>query len=249
MEKIIEVLTEIGDDSLILGHRLGEWCGHGPVLEQDIALTNIALDLIGRARFCYQQLAILEQNDRDEDFYPYKRLERQFKNTLLVEFENVDFAYTIVRQFFFDTYYKLFFEKILKCENEILKAIAEKSLKETLYHLKYSSGWMLRLGDGTSTSNEKITKALNELWSYRNEFFINSYSIQFLIENKIIESSDEIQYYFNNQIKEIIQEAKINIPNETYNRKGGRSGIHSEKLGYILAEMQYLQRTYPNSTW
>jgi len=239
----------LADNSLILAQRNSEWCGHGPVLEQDIAITNISLDLIGQARNFYQYAAVLIGNDATEDSLAYLRNEKGFKNCLLVEQPNGDWAQTILRQFFFSTYQYFLYQQLQNSKDEQLAAIAEKALKEVTYHLRWSSEWVIRLGDGTEESHERITKATDELWSYTGELFIavnyeqQSASQGFGVDPGILKES------WKNKIKEIFSEATLTIPTTSSQHSGGKKGIHSEHLGFILTELQYMQRTYPNSTW
>ena len=245
---LLRFLMQWADNSLIIGHRLGEWCGHGPVLEQDIALTNIALDLIGEARHVYQYAAEIE-GDKDENYYPYKRLEREFRNVKLVELPNKDFAYTIVRQFLFDTFHYYFLQSLAVNSDPNIAAVATRSLKETAYHLDFSSDWMVRLGDGTEISHQKIQKACEDYWPYGEEFFM-----------PIVENGEELEYLFGIDLKslkeivihhrnDIINKATLALPKIEYFYSGGKEGLHTEHLGYILSDMQYLVRTYPDAKW
>ena len=246
----LNYLLQWADNSLILGHRLGEWCGHGPVLEQDIALTNIALDLIGEARNIYQYAAEIEGSGKDEDYYPYMRKEREFRNTLLVEHSNVDFAYTIIRQFLFDTYH-YFQLKVLSQQtlDPRIRSIAAKSFKEVSYHLEFSSDWVKRLGDGTHISHQKIQQALDDLWEYGQEFFISNDTDDWAKNSGLDVDLETMKSKVNNLRVAIIEEATLNIPDTQYFKDGGKEGLHTEQLGYILTDMQYLQRTYPGASW
>jgi ring-1,2-phenylacetyl-CoA epoxidase subunit PaaC len=248
-QSTINYTLQIADNSLILGHRLSEWCGHGPVLEQDIALTNIALDLIGQARTLYQYTASIEGNGKTEDDYPYLRDVRQFKNVLLVEQPNTDFAYTMVRQFFFDTFNYFFLKELRETKNETFKAYAEKSLKEVSYHLRFSSEWIVRLGDGTQESHDKMQLALNDLWSYRNECVISNDLDKTMYAEGAGVDLDVVKVKMDKKIEEIINLATLEKPEDGWNHKGGKEGIHTEYLGFILSELQYMQRAYPGSEW
>ena len=245
---LLEFLIQWADNSLILGHRLGEWCGHGPILEQDIALTNIALDLIGESRHIYQYAAKVE-GDKDEDYYPYRRKEREFKNVKLVELPNRDFAFTIVRQFLFDTFHYSFLEVLTESGDSNIGAIAQRSIKESAYHLDFSSDWMKRLGDGTEVSHMKIQTACNAYWPYGKEFFmptiLNGVELEFLFEinlSDLEQKVDHLRY-------DIMNIATIDVPDIDHYYSGGKEGLHTEHLGYILSEMQYLVRTYPDAKW
>lgn len=265
-------LLQLADNAVINGHRISEWCGHGPVLEQDIALINTALDHIGQARNFYQYAASLinqlpataqEQlfNSRfiaqklklgetiTEDDLAYHRDAWDYKNVLLVEQENIDWAYTVVRSFFIDVYNCLLFEKLKNSEDEQLAAIAEKSLKECLYHKKWSSEWVIRLGDGTAESHEKIAKALQERWAYSGELFMDAEADIFASQcGGILPST--LQAAWKEEVAAILEEATLTIPDaNAWMQRGGKIGTHSEHLGYILADMQFLQRAYPGATW
>lgn len=248
-EASIKFLLEWADNVMILGQRLSEWCGHGPILEQDIAITNIALDLIGEARNLYQYTASLEGNNKSEDYYPFLRLEQQFYNVLLVEQPNTDWAYTIVRQNMFDTfhYYKLL--QLKECGDETIAAIATKSLKEVTYHLRYSSEWMIRLGDGTEESHNRMQKALNDLYKFFDELFEISESEQILVQTGIIQDGNEVKSNAIKKFNETINTATLSLPQNVVGRSGGKKGIHSEHMGYILSTMQYMQRAYPEASW
>jgi ring-1,2-phenylacetyl-CoA epoxidase subunit PaaC len=250
MQKAItEYTLRLADTSLILGHRLSEWCGHGPVLEQDIAMANIALDLIGEARNYYQYAALVEGEGRSEDDLAYLRDDRQFRNPLLVELPNGDFGKTILRQFFYDAFHVPFLEKLQFCKDEQLAAIAQKSLKEARYHLKWSSEWVIRLGDGTEESHSRMLKSLQELWMYTGELTTpNAIDTELLKENIAVDL-DEVKVIWTKTVEAILKEATLPYPAKTWMQKGGKEGIHTEHLGYLLAEMQNLQRIHPGCEW
>jgi len=249
MNSLFEYVLRLGDDSLILGHRLSEWCGHGPILEEDIAMTNISLDLVGQATSLLGYAGELEGKGRDADALAFLRFDRDYKNVLLVEQPNGDFGMTMLRQFFFDAYRKPLFEKLQHSTDQHLAAIAEKSLKETKYHLKHSSEWVIRLGDGTEESNARIQESLNTLWRYTNELFFTDEVDNELVEKGIVPSLQEIQIEWNATVTAVLTEATLTIPTNNWKQEGGRKGLHSEHLGYILAELQYMQRAYPNMQW
>ncbi len=249
MNSLFEYVLRLGDDSLILGHRLSEWCGHGPILEEDIAMTNISLDLVGQATSLLGYAGELEGKGRDADALAFLRFDREYKNLLLVEQPNGDFGMTMMRQFFFDAYRKPLFEKLQHSSDKHLAAIAEKSLKETKYHLKHSSEWVIRLGDGTEESNARIQDSLNTLWRYTNELFFTDEVDAELVEKGIVPSLQEIQNQWNATVTAVLTEATLTIPTNNWKQEGGRKGLHSEHLGYILAELQYMQRAYPNMQW
>ncbi len=249
MNSLFEYVLRLGDDSLILGHRLSEWCGHGPILEEDIAMTNISLDLVGQATSLLGYAGELEGKGRDADALAFLRFDREYKNVLLVEQPNGDFGMTMLRQFFFDAYRKPLFEKLQHSTDQHLAAIAEKSLKETKYHLKHSSEWVIRLGDGTEESNARIQDSLNTLWRYTNELFFTDEVDAELVEKGIVPSLQEIQNEWNATVTAVLTEATLTIPTNNWKQEGGRKGLLSEHLGYILAELQYMQRAYPNMQW
>jgi len=241
----INFILSLADSTLILGQRNGAWCAHGPILEQDIAITNITLDLIGQARNFYQYAASLinqlENKNETEDSLAYLRTEREFKNLLICELPNGDWAQTILRQFFFSSFQSLAFELLEKCDDEQLAAIATKSIKEINYHVKWSSEWVIRLGDGTDESHNRMKKAIETLWSYTGEFFTPT-AFDMIDVASLKEKWLE-------KIKTVFEEATLTLPENTFMQTGGKNGIHTEHLGYILAEMQSLQRTYPGAEW
>lgn len=248
-EALFDYVIRQADNCLILGQRLGEWCGHGPVLEQDIAMTNIALDLIGQSRSLYQYAAKVQDEGKTEDDLAYLRDVWQFKNALLVEQPNQDFAYTIARQFYFDTFNYLFYQELVGSSDEQLRAIAQKSLKEVTYHLRWSSDWMLRLGDGTQESHIRIENAINDLWSFTGELFENNEVDTVMKEVKIGVDLSGIKTKWIRKVSEIISKATLNMPEGTWMQSGGKEGKHSEHLGYILSDLQFLQRAYPGAKW
>ena len=248
-EAFYTYIVRLGDDSLILGQRLSEWCGHGPVLEEDIALTNIALDLIGQTNNLYELAVTIENKGKNIDQLAFLRLEKEYENLLLVEQPNVDFGYTIVRQFFFDVYRKLVFEALCNSTDEILAGIAEKSLKETKYHLKHSSEWVIRLGDGTEESHRRVQEAVNTLWKFTDELFYQDEVAQNVIELGLGVDNSNFKATWNSHVEQVLTEATLTPPNNSWQLSGGRKGIHTEHFGYLLSEMQYMQRAYPNMEW
>ncbi len=242
-------LLHLADNPLILGQRLGEWCGHGPVLEQDIALTNTALDLIGQARLLYQYIAGFEEINLNEDSLAMLRYEHEYYNLLLLEQPNKDFGHTITRQFFYDAFNLIQYEALSHHADETLKAIAIKSLKEIKYHYRYSSEWMIRLGDGTPESHAIMQQAVNTLWRYTGEMFqLTTY------ETELIQSGDGVDIAgmetpWRDKVNDIFSRAGLSIPSVEIMLTGGKEGRHTEHMGYILSELQYMQRTYPQMTW
>ena len=244
-------LLHLADTTLILSQRNSEWCGHGPVLEQDIALTNISLDLLGQSRNFYQYAAALINSKTNQSDYPvtedslaYLRKERAFKNLLLVEQPNGDWAQTILRQYFFSQYQYLLFDQMQNSSDEQLAAITAKALKEIKYHLRWSSEWVIRLGDGTAESHQRMLHAIDELWSYAGELFLPAdYEKQNGIDFLLLKDA------WMRSVKAIFDEAALSIPEKVFMQTGGKTGIHTEHMGYILAELQFVQRAYPNSEW
>ena len=249
MNSLFEYILRIGDDSLILGHRMSEWCGHGPILEEDIAMTNISLDLIGQATSLLSYAGEVEGKGRNEDALAFLRFDRDYHNLLLVEQPNGDFGMTMMRQFLFDAFRRPFYERLQFSANKQLAAIAEKSLKETKYHLKHSSEWVIRLGDGTDESHHRIQESLNTLWRYTSELF---YSDEVDVEMQKIGVAPNMSEVFEDwkkTIDAVLEEATLHIPANNWKQEGGRKGLHSEHFGFILTELQYMQRAYPNMEW
>ncbi len=248
-EALLTFLLRIADDRLILGHRLSEWCGHGPILEEDIALGNIALDLLGQSSALYKLAAEVEGKNHTEDDFVYFRDDLQYKNIKLVELPKGDFAFTIARQFFFSQYSVLLFEQLQKSSHKQIAGISGKAIKESSYHLRHSKQWMLRLGDGTEESHFRLHNAVNELWNYTGEMFYTDVNEKLLIENKIIASIDSLQSLWKEKIEECFCEATVSIPQNEFQHSGGRIGKHTEHLGYLLSELQILARSYPDAKW
>ena len=244
-----QYLLHLADNALILGHRLSEWCGHGPALEIDMAMTNISLDLIGQSRNVYQYAAELAGEGKTEDDLAYLRDVPEFRNVLLVEQPNGDFANTIARHFLFDAYNFYFQQKLCESKDERLAAIAEKSLKEVAYHLRWTSEWVIRLGDGTSESHDRIQLAFNNLWSYRGELLVPAEYEKTAVAAGYGVDLISIKPAVEQKTFEILDQATLLRPTDAWMQTGGKTGRHSEHLGFILAEMQFLQRAYPNSAW
>ncbi|MBC7849384.1 MAG: phenylacetate-CoA oxygenase subunit PaaC [Chitinophagaceae bacterium] len=249
MNPLLAYTLFLGDSTLILSQRNSEWCGHGPILEQDIAITNISLDLLGQARNFYTYAASLKGDGSTEDSLAYMRTEREFMNPLIVELERGDWARTILRQFFFSQYQQLLFEQLKDLPDEQLAAIAEKSLKEVNYHVRWSSEWVIRLGDGTKESKQRITTAIFELYSYTGELFEPaSYEVALVATGVAVDPSTLKEEWMEN-VKKVFDRATLELPEPIFMQKGGKQGIHTEQLGFLLAELQYLQRVYPGSEW
>jgi len=252
---LIDYTSHLADNALILGHRNSEWCGHGPVLEQDIAITNIALDLIGQARNFYQYAAHLinessqGKKQASEDTLAYLRDRHEFKNCLLAEQPNGDWAKTISRQFLLSVYQYFLYEKLQESRDPQLAAIAEKSLKEVTYHLRWSSEWIIRLGDGTEESHRRMLSAIDELWQYTGELFEPALYEQRAAEEGSGIDPSSLKPKWEEKVKEVFIEATLRYPDEVSIRNGGKNGDHTEYLSNILADLQFMQRAYPNSEW
>ena len=248
-DQIYNYLLLLGDNALILGHRLSELCGHGPSLETDIALTNISLDFFGQVRNYYQYAAKLKGEDSSEDSIAFLRNERSYYNCILVEQENKDFAYVIVRQFLFDSFHHLLLSELISSRDEQIAAIARKSVKESSYHLRFSSEWIKRIGSGTKESAEKTQRALNDLYPYVHELFIETSVEKLLKEEGIAADITLIKPNYYTNIQAVITEAKLTVPEAPERYANGKNGVHSELLGHLLSELQYMQRAYPGMEW
>jgi len=248
-DNLIQYIFGIADNALILGQRLGELCGHGPSLETDIAMTNISLDLLGQTRSYYQYVAKLLGGNATEDTVAFLRLENEYKNVLLVEQPNIDFGYSIARQFLFDVFHLALLEELQNSKDEMLAAIAKKSIKEVLYHTRFSSDWIRRLGDGTEESHNRIQTAINDLWIFTDELFHRTDADKAMVAEGIGVDVAKLKAKYYQNVIAILEEATLETPQIEYFQKGGKQGIHSEHMGYILTELQYMQRTYPNMTW
>ncbi|HLH40360.1 MAG TPA: 1,2-phenylacetyl-CoA epoxidase subunit PaaC [Bryobacteraceae bacterium] len=242
-----EYLLRLGDNALILSQRLGEWCGHGPVLEEDIALTNVALDLLGQARLWLGYAG--ELTGRDEDQIAFLRDAGEFRNVLLVEQPNGDFAHTMARQFFFDLWHRLLLEKLSASKDERIGGIAAKALKEVAYHRRRSTDWILRLGDGTEESHARMQQAADDLWMYTGELFEMDALDKEMQQAGIGCDLAALREPWLNEVSRVFREGTLEVPKQSWMQRGGKRGIHSENLGHILAEMQFLQRAYPGAKW
>jgi ring-1,2-phenylacetyl-CoA epoxidase subunit PaaC len=246
---LFDYCLRLGDTSLVLGHRLSEWCGHGPVLEQDIALINVALDLVGQSTNLLEYAAKVEEKGRTADDLAYLRESMNYRNALLVEQPNGDFGCTIVRQFFFDAFHYYQFEQLKNSKDETLAAIANKSIKEITYHLRHSKEWIVRLGDGTDESNRRVQDAVNELWTYTGDLFAMNQFDEVLIKEGIAFDLKQLKPAWEKMVKEVMSEAKLALPENNFMQSGSLEGKHTEHLGYLLAEMQSLPRAHPGATW
>ena len=257
---LITYTLHLADNSLILGHRNSEWCGHGPILEQDIAITNMSLDLIGQARNFYQYAAALQNSERvlasggnlvpvTEDSFAYFRNSEEFKNILLVELPKGDWAKTILRQFLFSCWQNLLFQKLTESNDQQISAIVTKALKEIAYHLRWSSEWVIRLGDGTEESRMRMEKAIDELWSYTGEFFVPAnYELEILNIGTGTDVSLLKEGWMQN-IQKVFLEAGLTIPSVSTVHTGGKEGKHTEHLHQLLSELQSVARAHPTATW
>ncbi len=248
-QALLTYLLRRGDDNLILGQRLGELCGHGPQLEEDIALANRALDLIGQARNYLQYAGEVEGKGRSEDDLAFMRPEREFVNTKLVEHPNGDYALTMVRSFLYDAWHLPLQQALTKSADERIAAIAGKAVKEVSYHLRASSDWIIRFGDGTDESHERTQTALDALWTYTGDLFVQDAVDEMLVEAGVVPEMAPIKAAFDRTMGSVLAEATLRKPEDGYMAAGGRQGIHSEHMGVLLAEMQYLQRAYPGAEW
>lgn len=242
----ISYLLHLADNALILGHRNSEWCGHGPILEQDIAITNISLDLIGQARNFYQYAAALSGGDKTEDDYAYLRDAHEFKNLLLAEQPKGDWAYTTLRQFLFSAYQQFLFSHLSKQDDKQIAAIADKSLKEITYHLRWSSEWVIRLGDGTEESHRRMEGAMQAIWDFTGEIFIPA---DYEKEYPGLKALNEMKDQWFDKVKQVCSEATLLIPASSKTITGGKEGKHSLHLEGLLKEMQSVARAHPGAQW
>ncbi|GAA3781480.1 phenylacetate-CoA oxygenase subunit PaaC [Corallibacter vietnamensis] len=248
-QNLYNYILGIADNSLILGQRLGELCGHGPSLETDIACTNMSLDLLGQVRSYYQYAAKIAGDGRAEDDIAMLRKEREYFNVLLVEQPNTDFGYTMARQFLFDVYHFLMLTELEKSTDLNLSAIAKKSIKEVSYHKRFSSDWIKRLGDGTEESHKRIQTAINDLWTYTDELFHQTEADKAMVAEGVGVDVSKLKDAYYDEVNAVLEEATLSVPESKYFQKGGKQGIHTEHMGYLLADLQYMQRTYPNMEW
>jgi ring-1,2-phenylacetyl-CoA epoxidase subunit PaaC len=239
----------MGDDRLILSHRLAQWCGHGPILEEDIAMTNISLDLLGQANELLTSAGQFEGKGRDADKLAYHRFDTEFFNVKLVEQENGDFAYTLARQFLWDVFDYHFCNVLKDSKDETFAAIGTKSLKEVIYHVRHSRSWILKLGDGTEVSHQKIQDAIEEIWMFTGELFEMDEVDELLIKEGIVPDLNAVKEQWNKTVSETLAEATLKRPEDAWMQFGARKGQHTEYLGQMLAEMQHIPRAYPDAKW
>ena len=248
-EALINYSLRLGDSSLILGQRMSEWCSKGPILEEDIAMTNLALDLIGQSRTMLSYAAKLEGKGRTEDDLAYRRNEREYYNTLLSERPNGNFGDTVVRNFLHSAFSFHLYQALTSSTNEMIAAHAAKSIKEVTYHLRHSSEWLIRLGDGTDESHEKVLDALHDLWEYTGDLFEMNEVDTILIKEGITVDLNEVRTEWNKTISIVIERATLSKPEDAYMHSGRLEAAHSEYLGHLIAEMQFLPRAYPDANW
>ena len=246
---LYKYILSIADNTLIIGQRLGELCGHGPSLETDIACTNISLDMFGQSRNYYQYAAKIKGGNTTEDKIALLRKEHEYLNVLLVEQPNTDFAHVIVRQFLFDTYYFLFLKELQKTKDNTLVAIANKAIKEVSYHFRFSSDWIKRLGDGTEESHNKTQNAIDLFWTYTDELFHQTEADKAMVQEGIGVDTSKLKDEYYKRVSQVLEEATLKVPESKYFQKGGKQGVHTEHFGFLLADLQYMQRTYPNMEW
>jgi ring-1,2-phenylacetyl-CoA epoxidase subunit PaaC len=245
----LELLLRLGDNALVLAQRLSEWCGKGPVLEEDLATTNTALDLLGQARLWFGYAGELEGKGRDEDALAYRRDAHQFRNVLLVEQPNGHYGDTIARQFYFDAFHLPLLRALSASSNARIAEIAAKSAKEAAYHLERSTDWVIRLGDGTEESHRRMQQSVDDLWMYTGEFFDADAVDREMTAAGIAPDPAALREPWLAMVRKVFAEATLAVPGEAWMQRGGKQGVHTEQLGFLLAEMQYLQRAYPDAKW
>jgi ring-1,2-phenylacetyl-CoA epoxidase subunit PaaC len=245
----LDYLLRLGDSSLILGQRMSEWCGHGPVLEEDIALANIALDLIGQARLLLTHAGQVEGQGRDEDALAFRRPEHAYRNVSMVELPNEDFGRTVLRNLLVTSFQAQLWQALVTSADEQLAAIAAKSLKETRYHLSHSADWTVRLGDGTDASHARMQRALDYLWPYTAEFFCATPEDEAVAAAQLGVAWPRLQAAWEADVLPVLEQATLTVPARTAFLSRGKLGVHTEHMGHLLAQMQYLQRAYPGGTW
>jgi ring-1,2-phenylacetyl-CoA epoxidase subunit PaaC len=248
-EPLVEYLLRLGDDRLVLGHRLSEWCGHGPILEEDIAVANLALDLIGQANMFLGLAGELEGMGRDADTLAYFRDSTAFRNALLVELPRGDFGFTMMRQFLFDAWSVVQLDALAGCGHAELAAIAAKALKEDKYHLRHSSEWVVRLGDGTEESHRRVQEALDTLWRYTGELFERDAIDEAVTAHGVVVDPDAARARWEAIVHEVLGRATLEVRPVKLMASGGRRGRHTEHLGHMLAVMQSVARAHPGASW
>lgn len=249
LSPIAQYAVRLGDDALVVGHRISEWTSKAPFLEEDLALTNVALDFVGRARMFYQYAAELMGEGVTEDSLAYTRDVREFTNLLICELPRGDFAFTICRQFLYDAFVLPFLRALKGSSDQRLAGIAAKAEKESSYHLRRSREWVLRLGDGTDESHQRMQKALDELWGYTHELFEVDELEQALVDAGVAVDVRQLRDDWLTTVSATLEQATLSVPESSWSIRGGRTGFHTESLGYLLAELQFMQRSYPGLEW
>ena len=245
----VEYLLRLGDDRLVLGHRTSEWCGHAPILEEDIALANVALDLVGQANLLLSAAATAENAGRDADALAFLRDGMDYRNAHIVELPNGDFAFTIARQFLFSVFSMVQSDALQRSTHVDLAGIAAKMFKETRYHVRHSGEWLLKLGDGTDESHQRVQNAIDALWRYTGELFLGDDVERRMAQQGIGVDPSALQPAWTAQAGDVLRRAGITTPEVAWMQRGGRVGKHTEHLGHLLAEMQTLQRQHPGASW
>ncbi|MCG5235766.1 1,2-phenylacetyl-CoA epoxidase subunit PaaC [Xanthobacter oligotrophicus] len=245
---LVRYLLRRADDALILGHRLSQWCGHAPTMEEEMALANMGLDLLGQARSLYTYAAEVEGQGRTEDDFAYLRGERSYGNLLLVEQPNGDFAQTMARQLFYSAFIDPYWRALMASPDATLSAIAAKAEKESAYHVRHCAEWLIRLGDGTAESHARAQAAVDGLWAFTGELFVDAGEAG-LIADGIVPDPDSLRSAWTTTVTAVLAQATLKLPQVGWMQKGGRDGCHSEHLGPLLTELQYLQRTFPGASW
>jgi ring-1,2-phenylacetyl-CoA epoxidase subunit PaaC len=248
-DPLVEYLLRLGDDRVVLGQRLAEWCGHGPILEEDIALANISLDLFGQAALLLKLAGEAEGKGRDEDALAFHRDAVEFRNVQMVELPKGDFGFTIARQFLFDAFAELYLAQLAKSTHAELAGVAAKAHKEARYHLRHSTDWILKLGDGTPESHARVQSSFDELWRFTGELFLVDDVDRAMVERGIGVDASALQPAWRARVEAVLTEATLRVPNDGFFVKGGRTGRHTEFLGLMLAEMQSVARAHPGAQW
>lgn len=244
-----EAVLELADDHLVLGHRISEWCGHAPMLEEDLALPNMALDLIGSARTLYAHAGDLEGAGRGEDDLAYLRGEREYRNCLLVERENGDFAQTMLRSLYFAAFMKPYWDAALDSSDAVVRGVAGKAGKEMAYHIRHAGEWVIRLGDGTEESARRMGEAVAELHRFTPELFESSVAAQAAEAAGVLPARAALEPVWTQTVRQVFDAARLALPEVAWPQRGGRDGLHGEALGHMLAEMQSLKRVHPGAVW
>lgn len=246
---LFDALLRLGDDRLVLGHRTSEWCGHAPILEEDIALANIALDHIGQANLLLQYAGAVEGGGRDQDALAYFRDAIEYRNALICELPRGDFAVTIARHFFHGLYSVLQWEALSTSRDATIAGIAAKALKESRYHVRHAGEWVIRLGDGTDESHARAQAAVHLLWPYTGELFLQPVDESALVASGLTADVSTLEGAWRATVDDVLHRATLTAPDGVWMQRGGRAGRHTEHLGHLLAEMQIVARSHPGAQW